>query len=90
MRKGGAGRPLAGKDESGRPVAVSREYPKLTVRISPGARTDLDLVGALEGRGVGDVIERSVAAYIAKLPAAQQKAIQELRTAKLAGAKKRG
>lgn len=76
------GRPLAGRDEQGRPVAVTRSYPRINLRIPPRVRQEIDLLVAVEGIGAAALIERVVDAYAKGLSGPKRKALEQLRAAR--------
>ena len=59
-------------------MLVSKTYAQMTVRVPPLIRAQIDLLAATEGGSVGDVIQRAIAGYVAGLPPATKKAIDEL------------
>lgn len=83
------GRPPAGRDEKGRPVAVTKSYVQLTLRVPPETKAIVDSLSVIEQKGQAQVVEDAVAAYVGALSAPARRAVNELKTAKLATAKKR-
>ena len=77
-RKAG-GRPVTGRDTSGNPIASSKGYPQLTVRIPPALKVEIDLLAVLEHRTQAAVIEAAVGAYVATLPSSTRKTLDGLR-----------
>jgi len=76
------GRPPKGLDAQGRPVAVTKAYQRLNLRIPPRIRQEIDLLVAVEGVGAAGLIERALDAYAKALPSAKKKALDQLRAAR--------
>ena len=71
---------MATKKGGGRTQAEEpRDFTQMTVRVPRTTKANIDLVGALEGRSAGIVIAAAVDAYVAALPSATRKALEELR-----------
>jgi len=64
-------------------VDEPRDFTQTTVRIPRTTKANIDLVGALEGRSAGLVIAAAVDAYVAALPLATRKALEELRAVRM-------
>lgn len=84
-----AGRPPAGRDESGRAVST-RTYPQITVRVPPLLKRRLDLLAAIEGRTQALVIESALELYIGSLSAAIRKSLDELQGVRTARSSRAG
>lgn len=84
------GRPPAGRNAKGEPVAVTKGYPQLTLRVAPESKAVIDSLAVIEQKGQARVVEDAVASYVESLPAPTRRAVEELKAAKLASARKRG
>jgi len=60
-----------------------RDFTQMTVRVPRTTKVNIDLVGALEGRSAGLVIAAAVDAYVAALPSATRRALEELRAVRI-------
>lgn len=79
------GRPPKGRDDEGKPVAVSRTYPQLTIRVRPQIKSDLALLAFGLQLTQAEVIEKSLQAFTATLPVATRKMLEGLRAMRQEG-----
>lgn len=80
----GRGRPPAGRDARGEPVAVTKGYVQLTLRVPPESKAVIDSLAVIEQKGQANVVDDAVTAYVASLPVGTRRAVEELKAAKLA------
>ena len=73
------GRPLAGRDEEGRPVSVSTAYKQTTVRLRPAMKAALDALALLRGQDRSTIVEEALEALIARLPSADKDVVEQLK-----------
>lgn len=73
-----SGRPLAGRDEQGRPVAVSTTYKQTTVRLRPAMKAALDAMALLRGQDRSTIVEEALEAMIGRLAAADREMVKQL------------
>jgi predicted transcriptional regulator len=73
------GRPPAGRDEEGRPVAVSKAYKPATLRLRPSSKAALDALALIQGRDRSSIVENALEQYIGKLPPADRDMIEQFK-----------
>ena len=76
------GRPPAGRDSEGKPVAKSLTYPQITARVRPEVKETLETVAFVMKMTQAAVIEGALDAFIETLPASKRKTIESLRGAR--------
>ena len=77
------------RDAEGRPVSMSTDYAQTTLRLPPACKAELEAVAVMERRSQSLVVETAIRAYVASLPLATRRIVEEIKTARLATAKKR-
>jgi len=74
----GKGRPLAGRDDKGRPVAVSKAYKQTTVRLRPAMKAALDALALIKREDRSSIIENALEELIERLPVEDRAMVRKL------------